>query len=204
MSVSKVLPWLAAALATPAISQTAPSAPPAAPAPAAKPGLDLASKLINIPGTNWKVYGPNQTAKLLDKEGPSGYPAMRVTVSKPGKNAWDVGAVSAVQKPVGAGDVILVALYLRAPELKDGETLELPLVGATGAAAPYPAIAGEKVTLTNQWKTYFAAGKAPQVFAAGGVQATVHLADAKHVIDLGPLRVFDFGPDFDPKRLPHN
>jgi hypothetical protein len=198
MRVRSFLAWLGALAAVPAAAQ-----PPAA-APAAPAANDLSSKLINIPGTSWTVYGPNQASKLLDKEGPKGYPALRVTVSRPGKNAWEAGAVSVVPKPVAAGDAILVAVYLRAPELKDGETLELPLVGATGAAAPYPAIAGEKVALTNQWKLYFASGKAPQAFAAGGVQATVHLAGAKQVIDLGPLRVYDFGPDMDVKRLPHN
>jgi hypothetical protein len=32
----------------------------------------------------------------------------------------------------------------------------------------------------------------------------VHLAGDTHVIDLGPIKVFDFGPDFDPARLPKN
>jgi hypothetical protein len=196
MRVPKFLPWLALA-AAPAAAQ-----PPVAVAPA--PALDLNSRLINVPGTSWNVYGANQTTKRLENEGPKGYPAIRVAVSRPGTKAWDIGAVSVVPKPVAAGDAILVALYLRAPELKDGETLELPLVGATGAHDPYPAIAGEKAVLTNQWKIYFASGKAPQAFGANGVQATVHLAGAKQVIDLGPLRVYDFGPDFDLKRLPHN
>ncbi|MBV9932083.1 MAG: hypothetical protein JO013_14225 [Alphaproteobacteria bacterium] len=198
-----ILPCLASLAALPAAAQP-PAAPPSPAAPPTPAASSLDSKLINVPGTDWNVYGPNQAAKRLEKEGPKGYPAIRVTVSRPGKNAWDAGAVSVVPKPVGAGDAVLVAVYLRAPELKDGETLELPLVGATGAAAPYPAIAGEKAVLTNQWKLYFASGKAPQPFAANGVQATVHLAGARQVIDLGPLRVYDFGPDMDLKRLPHN
>jgi hypothetical protein len=189
-----LLPCLAVLAAAPAAAQE--PAPPAA--------NDLSSKLINIPGTSWTVYGPSQSAKMLDKEGPKGYPALRVTIAKAGKSAWDAGAVSVVPKAVVAGDALLIAVFLRAPELKDGETLELPLVGATGATAPYPAIAGEKVALTNQWKLYFASGKAPQAFPANGVQATVHLAGARQVIDLGPLRVYDFGPDLDLKRLPHN
>jgi hypothetical protein len=197
MPFARFLPCLAFLAAAPSAAQ-----PPAA--PAAPSANDISSKLINIPGTSWNVYGPNQSAKMLDKDGPKGYPALRATISKAGKNAWDAGAVSVVPKPVGAGDALLLVVYLRAPELKDGETLALPLIGATGASAPYPAIAGEKVVLTNQWKQYFASGKAPQAFPANGVQATVHLAGARQVIDLGPLRVYDFGPDFDLKRLPHN
>jgi hypothetical protein len=187
----------AAAVAGAASAQT----PPAAVAP--QQHIDINSKLINTPDSSWNVYGPDQTSKRLEKGGPQNYPAYEVNVSKPGKNAWDDGAVSVIPKPVGAGDVILVAIYLRAPNLADGQTETLPLIGATGAAAPYPAIAGAPATVTNQWKLYFASGKAPQAFPSNGTQATVHLGGAKHVIQLGPVKVYDFGPDFDIKRLPH-
>ena len=174
------------------------------PAPAPAPQhIDLASKLINTPDSNWNAYGPDQTSKKLDKGGPQNYPAVEVTVSKASANAWDDGAVSAIPHPIGAGDAILVALYLRNPNLADGQTETLPLIGATGAAAPYPAIAGAPANVTNQWKLYFASGKASQAFAAGAWQVTVHLASARHTIQLGPIRVYDLGPNFDVKRLPH-
>lgn len=206
MGLTNLLASLSVIAAAPALAQSDVAPAPAGPAGPAAPGgaADLNSRLINVPGTSWTVYGPDQIARRLEKEGPKGYPAIRVTVAKAGKNAWDAGAVSAVPKPVGAGDALLIAVYLRAPELKDGQTLSLPLIGATGAAAPYPPVAGEKVVLTNQWKLYFASGKAPKAFPADGVQATVHLAGSRQVIDLGPLRVYDFGPDFDLHRLPHN
>jgi hypothetical protein len=178
-------------------AQTPP--PPAAPAQ----HIDLASKLINTPDSNWNAYGPDQTSKKVDKGGPQNYPAVEVTVSKPSANAWDDGAVSAIPHAIGAGDVILVAVYLRNPNLADGQADTLPLVGATGAAAPYPAIAGAPANVTNQWKLFFASGAAPQAFAAGGWQVTAHLASARHTVQLGPIRVYDFGPGFDLKRLPH-
>ncbi|RST30569.1 hypothetical protein HMF7854_06780 [Sphingomonas ginkgonis] len=191
-----ILAAMAVTFSAPTLAQnTAPSSP-------APSGLN--QKLINVPGTSWNVYGPNQSTKRLETDGPKGYPAIRATIARRGTNAWDSGATSLVPKPVAAGDAILVAVYLRAPELKDGETLEISLVGATGATAPYPAIAGEKAMLTNQWKVFFASGKAPQAFAANGVQATVHLAGAKQVVDLGPVQVYDFGQGFDLSRLPRN
>jgi hypothetical protein len=172
-------------------------------APGAAP-FDLNSKLINSPDSNWTIYGDGQTNKRLEKDGPKGYPAYEVDVTKVGKNPWDAGAVSVVPKPVHAGDVILVAVYLRAPQLAAGATEELPLVGATGATAPYVAVAGAPAKLTNQWQVFFASGTAPQDFPENGVQATVHLASNKHVIELGPVKVYDFGPGFDLRRLPHN
>jgi hypothetical protein len=188
------------ALIAAALLQTA--APPPAAQAAPPPGhFDLNSKLINTPDSNWTVYGPDQANKKIDKGGPQNYPAIEVKVSKPGANAWADGAVSPIPKAVGAGDVILVAIYLRDPDLADGQTETLPNIGATGAAAPYPAIASAPAKVTNQWKLYYAMGKSPQAFPANGSQVTVHLGSAKHTIQLGPIKVFDLGPDFDMRRL---
>src|SRR4051794_4481203 len=175
----------------PAAAQTPPAAPQTPPAAPAAPASDLSSKLINVPGTVWTVYGEGQTNKRLETDGPKGYPAIRVTVAHKGKNPWDAGAVSPVAKPIAAGDTVLVAVYLRAPEARDGESVPLPFIGLTGAAAPYPTIANAPVAVTNQWKVFFASGKATQAFAASGAQASIHLAGDAHVVDLGPIRIFD-------------
>lgn len=172
-------------------------------APTAPQAFDLNSKLINTPDSNWTAYGPDQTSKRLPTGGPKNYPALQVTVAKPSQNAWDDGALYSIPKPIGAGDVIVVAVYLRDPDLADGQTETLPLIGAIGAAAPYPAIAGAPATISNQWKVYFAHGTAPQAFPANGANATVHLASARHTVQLGPIKVYDLGPGFDVRRLPH-
>src|SRR4051794_38750581 len=103
--------------------------PPAAPAPAAPAAGSLASKLINVPGTIWTVYGSGQTSKRLETEGPQSYPTVRATVTQKGTNAWDAGAVSPVAKPIAAGDTVLIAVYLRAPNATAGQSVTLPFVG---------------------------------------------------------------------------
>lgn len=183
-----------------ALLQAATSAPSAS---AQSQPFDLNSKLINTPDSNWNIYGPDQSSKRIEKGGPKGYPAYEVSVAKQATNAWDDGAVSIIPKPIGAGDVVLVAVYLRNPALPDGQSETIPMVGATGASVPYPAIAGAPAKITNQWQVYFASGKALQAFAANGAQVTVHLASARHVIQLGPMKVYDLGADFDMRRLPH-
>lgn len=180
---------------------TAQSPPAVTPTPAA--GNDPNSKLVNIPGTPWQVYGEGQTNKYADKAGPAGYPLTQVKVTRVGKNPWDIGANNALTKPVVKGDLIFAAVYLRAPNLAEGATVTLP-VAVTGATAPYDGIASGSAQVGMEWKQVYAVGKAPHDFAAGAAQAAVHLAGAKQVVDLGPVRVFDFGPDADPARLPHN
>ena len=198
--MKKCLVLLLAILACgPAVAQTPAATPPAS----GQASGGLASKLINTPGTNWNVYGTGQTSKRLETDGPQGYPCVRVTVTQKGKNAWDAGAVSPVTKGVAANDTVLIAVYLRAPNAKDGEMVPLPFVGLSGATAPYPTLVSAPLAITNQWKQYFVGGRAAQAAAEGGTQVSVHLAGDAHVIDLGPIRVFDLG-DVDPARLPKN
>ena len=188
--------------AAPAAAQTAPAPTPAPAAPAATP--NVLDRAINLPGTNWSVYGAAQTAKLSKTTGVPGEQAMRVTITAKGVNPWDVGALSPIQKPIAAGDAVLIAVYLRAPQAKDGETAAIPFLGATEAAEPYGNIAAADVKIGNQWKLYYAKGKAARAFAPGTARVAVHLASAKQVIELGPVFVLDFGPTQDLAKLPQN
>lgn len=180
---------------TPVLAQTAP-------APAAQG--NVLDKAVNLPGTNWSIYGAGQKSKVGKTSGVPGDQAMRVEITAKGANPWDVGALSPIQKAIAADDAILVAVYLRAPQLKDGETTTIAYLGATEAAEPYGNIATASTPITNQWKLYYAAGKAPRAFAPGAARVTVHLASAKQVVELGPVFVLDFGPKQDVAKLPKN
>jgi hypothetical protein len=147
---------------------------------------------------------PLRNSKLGTTQGVPGDQAMRVDVTAKGTNLWHVGALSRIQKPIASGDAILVAVYLRAPKLKDGETTAIPFMGATEAAAPCGVVVGTPVAVSNQWKLYYASGKVSRAFAAGAARVSVQLAGAKHVVELGPVFVLDFGPTYDPARLPKN
>lgn len=120
--------------ATPAIwdkSQSAPAigavgasaqstAPTGTPMTASERRAMLNRSLINDPSATWFVYG-DQGNRIIKDGGPSGRPAVRTNVKK-GANHWDTGASVPMLKPVDAGDVVLMAVYLRAPELASGQT----------------------------------------------------------------------------------
>ena len=189
-------------VAAPASAQnSAPVAPGSSSASTTAPRSDnILDRAINQPGTNWTFYGPNK-AKAVAAEGVPGGQAVQVTIAAKGANAFDVGAMSPIQKPIAAGDTILVAVYMRAPKLKAGETTSIPFFGANEGAAPYETIAANNAQVGPEWKLYRAAGKATKAFAAGKANGTVHLAAAKHVIELGPIFILDYGPDQDPGKL---
>lgn len=192
---SYMIGWAcAAALAFPVAAQTDTAA-------GGQP--DIMQKAVNQPSANWNVYGSGQTNKGVKAEGVPGNGAVQVTVASKGSHPYDVGASSPIQKKIGSGDAVLVAVYLRAPKLKEGETTPVG-VGATLAAAPYTSIANDTAQVGAEWKLFYASGKAPQDFAPNTANASLQLSADKHVVELGPVFVLDFGPDQDLAKLPHN
>lgn len=164
----------------------------------------LIKKVINQPGTAWTFYGANYTNKVMKDPELPGTQFIRVAVSQQGAHPWDVGAGYAVPKAIKTGDVVYFAVYLRAPELKDGESLEMPGMGVSQASAPYAAIAMTTAHINNHWGVYYAAAKATLGYGRGEARISLQLATNKQVVDLGPVFALDLGPDYDINTLPHN
>ena len=162
----------------------------------------LMKKAINEVGIAYSFYGQNFTQKTMkDPDIPGGH-FVRVDVSQKGSHPWDVGAQYAVTKPIKSGDVVFFALYARAPNLKDGESISISGVGVGQAEAPYASIAMTEIRLTNRWNVYYASAKTTASWARGQARASLQLAGDKQVVDLGPLIVLDLGPDYDVGSLP--
>lgn len=164
----------------------------------------LIKKVINAPGTAWTFYGPNYSSKVMKDPELPGTQFIRVTVSQQGAHPWDVGAGYVVSKPIKAGDVIFFAVYLRAPDLQDGESVEMPGMGVGQANAPYAPIATTTAHITNRWGVYYAAAKALLGYGRGETRISLQLAANKQVVDLGPVFALNLGPDYDINTLPHN
>jgi len=164
----------------------------------------LMKKAINDVGTAYTFYGSGFTQKSMKDPNVPGGQFVRVDVSHKGDHPWDVGAQYAVTKPIKTGDVIFFAVYLRAPNLKDGETALVPGTGVGQAESPYTSVASMDMHVTNQWNVYYASAKATTGWQRGQVRASTQLAADKQVLDLGPLIVLDLGPTYDMTTLPHN
>jgi len=162
----------------------------------------LIKKVINEPGTAYAFYGAGMTQKQMkDPEIPGGV-FVRVDVSQKGGHPWDAGGGYPILKPIKAGDVIVFAIYARAPNLKDGETASMPGLGVCQDSAPYAPIAVADRQITNRWNLYFVSAKASSAWRRGEAHVAMQLAADKQVIDLGPVFVLDLGPDYDMTTLP--
>ena len=182
----------AVAIATPVIAQTNPLE-----------SETLMKKAINDVGIAYTFYGQGFTQKVVKDAQIPGEHYVRVDVTQKGLHPWDIGAQYAVNKPIKSGDVVFFAIYARAPNLKDGESIAISGVGVGQTEAPYSSIAMTEMHLTNRWNVYYASAKTATATPRGQARASVQLAGDKQVVDLGPLIVLDLGPDYDVGSLPH-
>jgi hypothetical protein len=51
-----------------------------------------------------------------------------------------------------------------------------------------------QATIGPEWKLYEVRGKSDRDYAAGALNATLHLATGKQTIEIGPVIVLDLGP----------
>ncbi len=165
---------------------------------------DPLKNMINSPSADsWTGYGA--TFALHDDPAVQAGKAMRVTVAKKGVNPYDSAAWDPIVKPVSKGDVILVAYWARAEEPPAGsETVSVPNVTVGLSKAPYTAFGEGPVSITRKWTMYYASGVADADYKAGKLVVNVQLGSDVQVVDLGPVFVLDFGPDYDRTKLPHN
>lgn len=150
------------------------------------------------------LYGPNLASKPIDAPDVAGGHAWRVTVKARGANRWDAGANMPVEKAAKAGDALLMAIYVRAPDLADGAKTRIANLGVQLAKAPYTPMFQSSIDVTNKWTLYYASGRVAQDQPAGTLQMMVNLADEKRVLELGPAFLLDFGPNQDLAKLPKN
>ena len=192
-----------AIIATAPVAAMAPVRAQAPATPAAPAAGSIFDKAVNKPGIGWSIYGANQSAKQVTATDVPGGAAVRVQVSRAGVNPWDVGGAYPTSKPVAANDTLLVMIYLRAPDAKEGDGAPIP-IGASEADAPYTPIADQTVKVGPSWKRYFATGVSPMAFAAGKARISIQLGGAKQVVEVGPAFLFDMGLGYDTAKLPHN
>ncbi len=68
-------------------------------------------------------------------------------------------------------------------------------------AAPYTSVMDFTMPITTEWKNYCAHRVASDGIPAKSGNVSIHLATANQEIELGPVFVFNFGPDYSEKKL---
>lgn len=167
---------------------------------------DILDNLVNIPiAKSWKAQGLSSWPEEINDPSVQGGTAMRFSIPDKGGNPWTISAKASIVKPIKEGDVVLFAFWARAEEpLAGQETAFIPGIRIEEVKAPYGAFAQDQARISKKWTMYYASGVADKTYQPGTLTATLQLNAGKQVIDLGPVFVLDFGPDYDKSKLPHN
>jgi hypothetical protein len=166
-------------------------APVAAQTPVGAPAPSLEDMIVNkpLPGT-LRVDGVRSKPRVRKDETVQWGQAIRIEVPGKSPQAWSVAAASDVDKPIKAGDDLVLAFWARVEKGDGGgTTATLPYNAVQLSSAPYTAIFSGGVEIGPEWKLYEVKGKADKDYPAGTLNASLHLATGKQVIDIGPVFV---------------
>lgn len=156
---------------------------------------DILDKVINAPPPSaFNVIGLKTKPKVRSDSAVQGEKALRIAVPGRSERPWDVSVSDEISKPVKAGDKLVLAFWARLEEGENGATTaELPYNAVQMSKEPYSAVIVGPATIGPEWKMYSVEGTADRDYAAGELNATLHLATGKQTIDLGPMFVLDMG-----------
>lgn len=160
------------------------------PAAAAAQDDNIASKIINKPGST-TVNGVK--AKNRSDSAVQGGKAIRLPIVK-ANNLWDVSVNTAIDKPIKAGDNLILAFWARLEKSPDGATTTIIKNAAIQLASPpWSSVANGQVTVGPNWELHEIKGKADKDYGAGSVGVTIQLGDASRTMDFGPVFVLNMG-----------
>ncbi len=163
--------------------------------PAAAQQADPLDQVINNPlPANFRVDGLRDKPKVRSDANVQWNKALRIDVPGKSPNPWAIAVAVPIRKPVKAGNKIVLAFWARLEKGENGATsTTLPYNAIQMSSAPYTALFSGPITIDSTWKLQQVEGRANADYAADTLNATIHLATGKQVVDIGPVFVLDVG-----------
>lgn len=163
--------------------------------PAQGQGDDIVEKIISVPvPKSYRVDGAKTGAKVRSDSSVQGGSALRVEVPGKGEQTWATSVAVPISKPVRGGDNLILAFWARLEKGDAGSaSAQLPYNAVQMAGSPYTALFNGPATISPDWKMYEARGKADRDYQPGELNASIHLATGKQIVDIGPVFVLNMG-----------
>lgn len=165
-------------------------------AQSAQGGGDEFTKYIIMAASadSWNSWGGNASVHSAEVQGGR---ATRIVANK-GANPWDAGANIVINKPLQKGDVVLAAFWARVVTPPKGrDTGVLSNASISGGSS-------QTIVISGNWEMYYVSTIADADYKAGKANLGLQLAADEQTVELGPVFVLDFGPNYDASKLPRN
>ena len=160
---------------------------------------DILNRVISVPNPRaYRVDGTQNgaTSQVRNDSSVQGGKALRVQVPGRSEQAWSTAVAVPINRPVHAGDNLVLAFWARLEQGDNGATTaSLPYNSVQLSAAPYTAVFSGGVTVTPQWQMFEINGQASRDYGADALNVSIHLATGHQTIDIGPVFVLNMGQD---------
>jgi len=143
----------------------------------------------------FKIMGDNAKAAESKPITVTGQPftdAARFTVKEPSSHEWAVQIQTPITAPVAAGDAILATFWLRAETPQEGSVGETEFVFELGRA-PYTKSTQYPIQAGSEWVRVQARFSAVAAYAAGEANMIFRLGYEPQVLEIGGVKVENFG-----------
>lgn len=128
--------------------------------------------------------------------------ALRMDTQRPSGKPWDVQIRTQIAKGVEQGDILLATFFIRAGSLPgQAPSAETEFVFELGAA-PYTKSVTHGLTVGPDWQKVYVPFKAEANYAPGSAQAAFRLGYKPQRIELGSIKIENFGKELALADLP--
>lgn len=165
-----------------------------APPAAAQERESASDRIVNDPRVPaLTAYGLNLPPRIRDDKAVQFAKAMRIQLSGH-PDFWRIGVITPTLKPIQKGDRVVIAFWARAEKAENGGPGVIRRAQLEATTPAIRTIFERAFEVGPEWKMYQLAGVADQDYAAGRLNAALHLDGAKQVLDIGPIFILDYGP----------
>lgn len=155
---------------------------------------DLTDRILNDPRpAAFRPYGLRLPPRVRNDKAVQFGKALRMPIDSAAPPDFRIGMTLPVLKPIKRGDKVVIAFWARAHETEGGAPGKIARVQLELATAPHRALFAQPVVVGSEWRMHQVAGVADGDYAPMALNAAMHLAAAKQVIDIGPVFVLRYG-----------
>ncbi|GAB5348369.1 hypothetical protein [Alteriqipengyuania sp. 357] len=114
----------------------------------------------------------------------------RFSLDAPGENDWDLVAGIPIEKPVAAGDKLLIAIAAKTVSAQTPDGKGLVAMRIQDRTPPYDGFADNLFTVGENWQLVRVNITAPRDLPAGSTELALQFAAEAQSIDIGPVYIF--------------
>ncbi len=118
-------------------------------------------------------------------------------------NSWDVQLAVPVTGDIAKGDRCLLIFYCRAVEGRDADGLAYGMASVEDRSAGFHKIGQTDFKAGTKWEPVLLPFEADAALTQGQGSVSIHLGREIQCLDIGGVRLFNYGADYDLARLPH-